>query len=101
MCRAEAPHLSVLQKKYKDRGLVVLGINIDNDSVERIQKFKEEKDLVYPMLLAGGTVASKQYFCRAFPTVVWIDKTGKITGRDYGYKRLGDLEKRAQQLLAR
>ena len=101
MCRAEAPHLSALQKKFKDRGLVVLGINIDNDSVERIEKFRDEKDLVYPMLLAGGAVASKQYFCRAFPTVVWIDREGKIVNRDYGYKRLGDLEKRAQELLGR
>jgi thiol-disulfide isomerase/thioredoxin len=31
-CRAAFPHLSDIARKYKDRGLVVIGINIEGDS---------------------------------------------------------------------
>jgi thiol-disulfide isomerase/thioredoxin len=31
-CRMAFPHLSELQRKYKDKGLVVLGISLEEDS---------------------------------------------------------------------
>lgn len=45
-CRASIPHLSKLQEKYKDKGLVVVGIsNEDTASVERF--VKTQKDMEY------------------------------------------------------
>ena len=99
MCRAEAPHLSALQKKFRSQGLVVLGINIDNDTAERIDKFVQDRGLDYTMLLKGDGVAFSQYSCRAFPTLYWIDRTGKIRARDYGYQATARLEARARGLL--
>ena len=101
MCRAESPHLSALQKKFKKSGLVVLGINIDNDTAAKIEKFQKSKGLEYTMLLHGDGIAMREYFCRAFPTVYWIDKRGNIAARDYGYQTPDRLEERARSLLAR
>ncbi len=101
MCRAEAPHLSALQKKFASKGLVVLGINIDNDSAERIGKFRADKGLEYTMLQKGNEVAMRAYFCRAFPTLYWIDEKGTIMARDYGFQTPDRLEERARALMAR
>jgi thiol-disulfide isomerase/thioredoxin len=100
MCRAEAPHLSKLEEKYGARGLVVIGVNIDNDSAARVRKFSEQKNLGYKMLLRGEGVAFNDYWCRAFPTIYWIDPSGKVRGRDYGYQSFDRLEERARGFLA-
>jgi len=90
-----------LQKKFRSKDLVVIGVNIDNDTKARIQSFVDSKNLDYRMLLRGDGVALRDYHCRAFPTVYWIDRKGKIMARDYGRMGIGELEARAQALLRR
>lgn len=99
MCRAEAPHLSALQEEHRGSGLVVLGINCDNDTPERIRGFVEAKRLAYRMLVRGDGVATRQYHCRAYPTLYWIDREGRIAARDYGFQPPAKLAERAKDLL--
>ena len=99
MCRAEAPHLSELQKKYENQGLTVLAVNADNDSARRLKAFVEEKNLTHTILIAGNGVAFGEYSCRAFPTQYWIDRSGKLVGRDYGYENFRKMESKAKKLL--
>lgn len=73
MCRAEAPHLSRLQEKYKDQGLTVLGVNADNNSKENLNRFIQEKKLTHAILLNGSGVAMQTYSARAYPTTYWIN----------------------------
>jgi peroxiredoxin len=47
-CRDEMPELSALQEKYRDRGLVVLGISTDD--VAKTRQFAEEAPISYPLL---------------------------------------------------
>ena len=101
MCRAEAPHLSELQEKHRGDGLVVLGVNIDNDKPDRIRRFMDSKGLSYRMLVRGDGVAMRDYHCRAFPTLYWIDKNGTVMARDYGPQGRKRLEDRARTLIER
>ena len=99
MCRAEAPHLSRLQEKYKDQGLTVLGVNADNNSKENLNRFIQEKKLTHAILLNGSGVAMQAYSARAYPTTYWIDRSGKLVAREYGYHGPEKLERTAQKLL--
>lgn len=99
MCRAEAPHLSQLQKRYEKEGLTVLAVNADRDSLKRLKAFAEEEKLTHSILVEGAGVAFKDYSCRAFPTQYWIDRSGKLVGREYGYENYGKLESKAKALL--
>ncbi len=47
-CREEMPELSLLQKQYQDRGLVVLGIS--TDELDKIREFVKENPVSYPLL---------------------------------------------------
>ena len=53
-CREEMPELSDLQEKYKDQGVVVIGIS--TDTVDKIRDFVAESPVSYA-LLAGDTQA--------------------------------------------
>lgn len=53
-CREEMPELSRLQDRYRDRGVIVLGISTDD--VDKIREFAKETKVSYP-LLAGDMEA--------------------------------------------
>jgi len=84
-CRAEAPHLSSLAKKYKD-DIVVLGVTIENGiENEKLDIFKKEYQANYPIANSSENekliedVASKLNLGRDFgiPLLVLV-KDGKI-----------------------
>ena len=78
---------------------MVLGINIDHDSAEKVRAFAASKGLAYRMLLHGDGVAAQKYHCRAFPTLIWIGRDGRVAARDYGIVGPAGLEERARALL--
>jgi thiol-disulfide isomerase/thioredoxin len=41
-CRKSLPELTALQHKYKDKGLVVIGINVGNESESTVKKFLKD-----------------------------------------------------------
>ncbi len=53
------------------------------------------------MLLRGDRVGFRDYHCRAFPTLYWIDREGIIVARDYGLLSPGELEERARTITGR
>ena len=63
MCRGEAPHLSRLQEKYASQGLVVLGINSDNDPEDKVKEWAAEKKLRHTLLLQGNQIAMRTFSC--------------------------------------
>ena len=52
-CKIEIPGFVELQDEYRDQGLVVLGVSID-DPVSKIKPFAEEYKVNYPMLVGLG-----------------------------------------------
>ncbi len=55
-CIRGIPHLNELHTKFKDRGLVVIGVNVwDGASVEKVGDFvKSRKDMTYRVAYDGG-----------------------------------------------
>ncbi|MCI0651811.1 MAG: TlpA family protein disulfide reductase [Planctomycetes bacterium] len=104
-CRAEAPHLNELYEKYKDRGLVVLGLNAYNESPETGKEFRGQLGITYPLLMNGAHASRFSYFAPDFPATYWIDKSGKVVHFEIGWKieksqeNARALETRAKALL--
>ena len=98
MCRAEAPHLTEIQKKYGDK-VVVLGVNADNDPKEGIEGFVKRNNLTHRILMRGNGLAMTTYSVRGFPTTYWVDRRGRLVSREYGYISLENLEKQLEDLL--
>ena len=98
-CRVEIPHLEALYTKYKDQGLVVLGMNTETDYM-KVKHFAEPQ-ISYTVLLDGGTQA-QGYDVSGIPCTYYIDRAGIIQHRSVGFGP-GDevlIEEKRKKLLA-
>ena len=90
-CRVSIPELGRLHEKYLDKGLVVLGISLDNPdqfSNEYLRKFREEFGINYK-ILRYNTDVIRDYFGTgqvSIPTMYLIDRKGRISERIVGYR---------------
>jgi len=75
-CRHELPTLSKLSEEYKDKGLVILGVNDEGKAPAR--KYAEQAGLAFQTLDDSGSKAHRLYRVHAIPTLFLIDKNGKI-----------------------
>jgi outer membrane lipoprotein-sorting protein/peroxiredoxin len=76
-CRKDVPALEKIYGDFSGRGLVMLGMNAGEDK-ETVSKFLAANRLSYPIVLADQPEALQSYSVTAFPTVVLIDRNGKI-----------------------
>ncbi|HAM53511.1 MAG TPA: thioredoxin [Nitrospiraceae bacterium] len=85
-CRESIPELNELYKRYKDRGLVVLGISLDSegDAASAIVSFMKEQPIIYPVLI-DDTKASMLYSVSSIPALFLIDKNGNVVKRVSGF----------------
>jgi len=90
-CRMSIPELVKLQKKYGEKGLVILGVSMDNPrqvTDEKLQAFKEKNNINYIILRVTEKVI-KDYFKNtsvSIPTIFVIDREGKIRDKLVGFK---------------
>jgi peroxiredoxin len=84
VCQQEMPKLDSLYKKYKDRGLEVIGVTIDREPVDTIQGTVKERGLSFPILLDGEKKAMKAYQARGLPTAFILDRNGIIVDKQVG-----------------
>ncbi len=83
-CREEMPSFQRLYKGFKDRGLVVLAVDLMEDR-EGVGRFAKEFGLTFPLLLDGKGEVFDRYKVFAFiPTTFIIDKEGKAIGKVLG-----------------
>jgi peroxiredoxin len=83
-CRQEIPALNTLYEKYRDTGFVLLGVNVDTESVNAIQMASKLK-ATYPILFDTDKRASMLYQVSAMPTTILIDRDGKVRYIQKGY----------------
>jgi thiol-disulfide isomerase/thioredoxin len=83
-CRRSIPALKQLEKKYAEQGVVFLAIHSAGSKIEEMNKALEEESWSVPSgldkgegIMQGATVQS--YGVRGFPTVVVINREGKIS----------------------
>jgi len=76
-CVLAIPEINKLQEKYKNKGLMVLGIEITEKPESDLIEYIQEQKIEYPTLYNGKETA-KKYGVYAAPTFFLIDKKGKI-----------------------
>jgi thiol-disulfide isomerase/thioredoxin len=82
-CVEGMPKLDTYRKRYADKDLAVLAINIGG-SREMVEAFAKGLKLTYPVLLDPQSIASKKYEVRSVPTIFFIDRKGIARKRVIG-----------------
>lgn len=78
-CRAEFPALVRAYKKYREQGLVIIGVNIqDDNSDEGVLNFMRNTLVNFPIVRDRDERVGRMYRIRGLPTSVFIDRSGII-----------------------
>jgi peroxiredoxin len=76
-CGTEILWYMEFQNKYKDRGLSVIGISMDDDGWKSVKPFITEHKVNYTVLIGNENLA-KQYAVEQMPVTLLIDQDGRI-----------------------
>jgi peroxiredoxin len=85
--------------KYRDKGLVVLGVNVPWDQEPLARRFVEVYKLGYPVGRDASGAIAKLYGVTATPTSVFIDRAGRIAETKQGELDEDGLTKRLEALV--
>ena len=93
-CRMEIPGFVSLYDKYKDDGLVIIGLATDDDGAKVVAPFAEEYKINYPIAIADMREVMKVFGpIRGIPTTYLIDENGIIQNKYVGYRPESEFEK--------
>jgi thiol-disulfide isomerase/thioredoxin len=99
-CRSEIPRFIEWQQKYRDKGLVVLGVSMD-DSTKDAANYAREMKMTYPVVMATSDVADSYGGVLGLPVNLLISRDGRIISKDVGATDLNALEKQIAAELGR
>lgn len=97
-CRESIPALVRIHKAYSGRGLVVLGISMDQGGWDSVMQFVAENGIGYTVLKGTDSVQD-DYQVRTIPMVVLLNKEGKMVKRYIGVGADDELEKAVRSIL--
>ena len=95
-CREEMPSMERAWHQIKDKGIVMLGINVGEDA-DTIFEFTGQYSMTFPLPMDINGEVVKQYPIRGLPTTYIIDPAGMATHRAVG-SRVWDAPEILQQL---
>lgn len=96
VCRKEMPHLEQMWQAYKDKNVVLIGVDRD-EPLETVKKFHKDMKITYPLALDPGADIFGRFAHKKSGVTrnVVIDATGKIVylTRLYDEKEFADMVK--------
>jgi thiol-disulfide isomerase/thioredoxin len=94
-CRQSFPWLNAIHERYADRGLVVLGVNVDRDRAQA-DGFLREVPAQFPILYdSSGTLATR-YKLMGMPTSLVFGPDGELIRTHIGFKKAARAEREAE-----
>lgn len=95
-CTVEMPTLESLWQRYRDRGLVVLGISVDRGAPRALlEPYIRNLRLTFPILLDPDLTAAGAWRVRGLPATFVIRPGGDVAGMAFGAREWDSAEMRA------
>jgi len=97
-CRAELPLVNGIAQRYRDKGLVVVGVNVDDDD-GAVGRFVSSRGVTFPIVHDDTKKISMAYHAENLPTLIVVGKDGKIFAVRRGLTSEADLENLVKKVL--
>ncbi len=98
-CRVEMPWFEEFSKTYAARGLIVLGVSLDDGGWKAVQPAISKLKVSYPIVLGDGKIMKSYGMGDLLPATFLIDRTGKIRTVKVGFGDKVEFDKTIEQLL--
>ena len=97
-CREEIPHFVELQNKYRDQGLQIIGISMD-DGPEPVRDFYQRFHMNYPVAMGNAEIGELYGGVLGLPIAFLIDRNGHIKAKHIGATDPSVFEREIKALL--
>ncbi len=102
-CLRTLPYLRAWAQKYRDQGLVVIGVHTPEFEFEHdyanVLRATRELGLTYPVAIDSRGSVWKSFGNQAWPAFYFVDASGRIVNRRYGEGAYDQSERMLQSLL--
>ena len=97
-CREEIPHFVELQNKYRDQGLQIIGLSMD-DGPEPVRDFYQRFKMNYPVVMGNAETGELYGGVLGLPITLLIGRDGRIYAKHIGATDMSVFEKEITALL--
>jgi peroxiredoxin len=97
-CREEIPHFVELQNKYRDQGLQIIGVSMD-DGPEPVRDFYQRFKMNYPVVMGNAKIGEQYGGVLGLPIAFVIRRDGRIYAKHTGATDASVFEKEIVSLL--
>jgi len=95
-CTVEMPSLEALWRRYRDRGLVVVGVSVDRGAPKALlEPYVRTLKLTFPILLDPDAKTSDRWRVTALPATFLVRPGGEVAGMAMGAREWNSDEMRA------
>ncbi len=98
-CQAEIPHFQAMYEAFKDDGLVIVGVSLDQAEPKAIKSFAAKYGVTYPMIMGDQEVIASYGGIRSIPTTFILDRKGRIVSKAIGFRPKEFFEEEIKKLL--
>lgn len=103
-CIRTLPYLKTWHEKYKDKGLVIVGVHTPEFEFEKnpenVKKAIKDFGLEYPVMQDNDYATWAAYANHYWPAKYLVDREGKIVYTHFGEGQYDETEKKIQELLS-
>ena len=97
-CKYELPWYVEFDRKYRQKGLAVVGVAMDDDGFKSVKPFLAEHSIPYPSVIGSDDLA-KRFNLQMMPLSLLIDRQGRVAVVHQGVVDKAGFERHIQQLL--
>lgn len=79
-CKAEMPDFEKTYQAYKDKGLVILAVDV-GEPVVSVESFRQKYNLTFPILIDENSRVTRLYQVIPLPSTYFVDAQGVIRSK--------------------
>jgi thiol-disulfide isomerase/thioredoxin len=98
-CRVEAPIVDQIWRRWRDRGVVVVGVDTDAPDQGDPRAFAQSEGLSYPIVRDLQGEASRLYEVANLPTLVVLSRSGRVVAVRVGITDDAEIERLLRRAL--
>jgi peroxiredoxin len=98
-CKASIPWMIELSEKYREAGLAVVGISMDEDGWPTVRRFMAKMHITYPILMGNKRVAYLYGDVDSLPLAFFVDRNQRVAAIHLGPASRNEFEKIIKVLL--
>ena len=83
-CREEMPSMEKLYHDYRDKGLVLLAVNVEENGQQAVSQFLQRTPYSFPILFDDSGDVQRAYGVYRFPESFIIDRNGVVVEKIIG-----------------